>query len=849
MQYDLILVDGSSYLFRAFYALPALTSPDGGPTGALLGVLNMLNKLRQDHPETPMIIVFDPKGPTVRHEVYPEYKANRASMPDELALQIAPLHKMIKDWGLPLVIVPGVEADDIIATYTQKALQKSDSVLISTGDKDMAQLVSKKVHLYNGMNQKTLDEDGVFEKFGVHVHQIVDYLALMGDASDNVPGVEKVGPKTAAKWLGLYGSVEGIIKHKHEIRGKVGEYLRASLDQLALSQKLVTLDDHVDVPDWSELALEPNPESWQQMCLKYGFKKLSQRVSLHKQEPDLDYQWCEILTELQIGDVFYPHVVIQDNQYSLVGCAFMRAEQIFCFDRRHAVGKLPNDAFNDGVLGVDLKAWLMATGRADNFSDLGVMLYVKDSSSPVSGLSDIATRCQLSCPDVSDVLGQGRQKKVWDDLSPDEYGPWLAKRVAVLKRAWDQANLDITPAEKSWNKDVEQPLISVLTTIQRSGIKMDNHKLAMLHKEISRKIGEVSERMENLVGESINFNSAQQMRELLFKKLGYPVVEKTPSGAPSTSESALRAIAHDRPFVHDLLTYRMLNKLETTYLAGLPRYQDSESGRIHAQFHQCVTITGRLSSSDPNMQNIPIKTSYGHKIRECFVAPEGSALIAADYSQIELRLMAHFSGDEALVDAFNHDKDIHTQTASWLLGCPISEVTADQRRMSKAINFGLIYGISAFGLARQLDIGRSEAKDLIERYFSSYPGVKQYMDKMRKAAKSDGFVETLFGRRIQLARASDAYGGMERLAINAPMQGSSAELIKKAMVQISQRDVLGVHSKMILQVHDELVFECHQDHVSDLSDAVKDIMMGAAKLKVPLKVDVGVGHTWESAHG
>ncbi len=845
MHYDIILVDGSSYLFRAYYALPPLSSPEGLPTGAMIGVLNMLHKLTQEYPDAKTVVVFDPKGPTTRHKTYPDYKANRREMPEELGQQIEPLFTFIKAMGLPLVIRDGIEADDVIASMVRE-YEPDYSVLISTGDKDLAQIVSPRVHLYNSMSKKLMDPQGVFDKFQVHVHQIVDYLALIGDSSDNIPGVPKVGPKTAVKWLQQYGSLDEIIAHKEAFPGKVGQYLRDSIDQCLLSRQLVTLQMDVPIPLLKELNTCPDTKRWHVLCQQWGFRQLASRfrhqTTGQQQKVDWVFEWPAGVSAL------YPHVEAVDGRTAVLGCAVFAQGQVKCFDWRHCKAIFPQERLSQEVIGWGLKSWICSTGRQDDFLDMGVFAYVVDSSQPIESLSMCALQYHIDSIHSDDVLGQGKQRKGWQDIEQKNYGQWLQSQMNALLILHSSLKKQVAEPCWQWLIDVEQPLISILAEMQETGIRVSEKSLAVLRQEVQIQTKRVIHDMNALIDEPINLNSPQQLRDILFNYFGYPVVEKTPSGVPSTSESALKEIVDGRPFVKHLLTYRSLAKLESTYLSGLPRHVRKD-GRVHSQFNQCVTITGRLSSSDPNMQNIPIKTELGRRIRDAFVARDGDVIVAADYSQIELRLMAHFSEDPALVQAFHEGADIHAQTAAWLWGCDIDEVTSEQRRMSKAINFGLIYGMSAYGLAKQLQIDRTKAQQLIDRYFLSYPKVKEYMGHMRAVAKTTGEVGTLFNRKIQLNRATQQYGGMERLAINAPMQGSAAEIIKKAMVCCAQTNPSPEQIRLLLQVHDELVWEVEASQVQVAIKWMEKVMSQVVSLKVPLEVSIASGSSWQKAHG
>jgi len=894
----LVLVDGSSYLYRAFHAMPALTNSAGEPTGTIYGVVNMLRRLRMDHPTDHIAVIFDAKGKTFRDDLYDKYKATRPPMPDELRSQIEPLHNVIRAMGLPLLSIEGVEADDVIATLATQASTSGMNTLISTGDKDIAQLVSNDVTLINTMTNTVLDPQGVIDKFGVSANQIVDYLALVGDASDNVPGIPKVGPKTAAKWLQQYGSLDEIIKHADEIKGKVGEHLRNNLGQLGLSRQLVSLKHdvalgvgpaelHVQSPDVGMLQT-----LYQQLEFKTWLSELLSADSVtNEQSPTVDatLDYETILTKkafatwqkkLEKADLFAFDTETTSLDYmqaEIVGVSFAVDSDKAAYiplahdypdapsqlDREEVLQKLKplleNPARNK--LGQNLKYDMNVLANYDIHLD-GVrydsMLesYVLDSTATRHNMDALALK-YLGYKTISyeEVAGKGKQQVSFNQVPIEQASPYAAEDAVVSFRLhetlWNK--ISSQPSLQRVLDEIEIPLIPVLSHIECTGVLVDADMLKRQSDELTKRIGELEKQAHEQAGEEFNLGSPKQIQSILFDKQKLPVIQKTPKGQPSTAESVLTELAEDYPLPALILEHRSLSKLKSTYTDKLPGQINPRTGRVHTSYHQAVAATGRLSSSDPNLQNIPIRSPEGRRIRQAFIAPGGCSIVAADYSQIELRIMAHLSKDKRLLQAFANAEDIHRATAAEVFGVDQNKVTDTQRRHAKAINFGLIYGMSAFGLGKQLNIGRNEAQDYIDRYFNRYPGVKVYMDATRAVAKDKGYVETLFGRRLYVPdiKASNAQRRQyaERTAINAPMQGTAADIIKKAM--ITTDEWLGKSNKqikMIMQVHDELVFEVGDKDIDDAVIEIKKRMSAAASLSVPLVVDVGVGSNWDEAH-
>ncbi|MBK1653179.1 DNA polymerase I [Allochromatium vinosum] len=908
-QYPLILVDASGYLFRAYHALPKLTNSRGEPTGALVGVLNMLRKLIEDHRPEYIGVVFDAGGRGFRHDRYPDYKANRPAMPEDLRAQIEPLRTIIRAMGLPLLVVPGVEADDVIGTLATQAAAAGLPTLISTGDKDLAQLVGEHVTLINTMTGTRLDPDGVREKFGVPPERIVDYLALMGDSVDNVPGVPKCGPKTAAKWIAEYGDLDGVMAQAGTIKGKIGESLRAVLDQLPLARDLTTIKRDVAL-DLGPTDLRPTPPDVE--TLRDWYERLESRRLLatldgvgvagaptaarsheaeHSTESEAgtEPQYELILTEaaledwlsrLQTADLFAfdtETTALDAMQAELVGVSFaLESGRAAYVPLAHAYPGAPDQLDRDRVL-ARLKPLLEDPGRpkvGQNLKyDMSVLArydialrgiahdtllesYVLDSTAR-HDLDSLAKRfLDHDTIRFEDVAGKGAKQIGFDQVPLEQAGPYAAEDAEVTLRLHRvfQPRLAAVPALERLYREIEMPLVPVLSRLERAGVLIDSAQLATQSAELARKILELEESAYRVAGRRFNLGSPKQIGAIFFDELGLPVVAKTPKGAPSTSEEVLERLAaegHELPRI--ILDHRGLSKLRSTYTDKLPRMVDRDTGRVHTSYHQAVTATGRLSSSDPNLQNIPIRTEEGRRIRRAFIAAPGHCLLAADYSQIELRIMAHLSGDERLLAAFAGGQDIHRATAAEILGLAPEDVTSEQRRSAKAINFGLIYGMSAFGLARQLGIERGAAQEYVDRYFERYPGVRDFMDRTRRQAREDGYVETLFGRRLHLPEIGHGNqsrrAAAERTAINAPMQGTAADIIKRAMIAVDAWiEAERPAARLILQVHDELVLEVVESAVEETRARVRAAMETAAELAVPLVVDIGVGTNWDDAH-
>ncbi len=898
----LVLVDGSSFLYRAFYAMPSLTNAQGQATGAIYGVLNMLRKLLVEYHPEHIAIVFDTKGKTFRDELYADYKANRAAMPDELSSQTVLLHNIIHAMGLPLLAVEGVEADDVIGTLACQAAAKGKAVLICTGDKDFAQLVNEHIILINTMNNTVLDTPGVVEKFGIPPERIVDYLALVGDSVDNIPGVPKVGPTTAVKWLKQYGSLDSIVAHADEIGGKVGENLRATLAQLPATRVLLTIKCDVSLavtPD--ELRPQmPDVASlrklYQQLEFKTWLKELeAEKTNSTAEAPQptildpkpLAYQ--TLLTQIQFDEWFskLEQAELMCFDLSITGQDYMRAEIVGIalafvsgeaayiplahdyvgtakqLDRDDVLKRLRpllEDA-QRAKLGHDLKR---ATHVLANYGiqlvgarfDTMLESYVLDSTATRHDLDSLALKyAQGSLYSLEAMAGKGAKQLSFNEIAIEEAAPYAAERVALIVRLhqtlWPQ--IEHVKSLQSLFTDMEMPLLQVLADIERNGVRIDAAMLRRQSDELAARMREIEEQAYAVAGQTFNLASPLQIQEILYDKLGLPVLQKTPKGQPSTAEPVLQELALDYPLPKLILEHRAFSKLKSTYTDSLPEQVNSVTLRVHTSYHQAVAATGRLSSSDPNLQNIPIRSAEGRRIRQAFVAPPGYKMLAADYSQIELRIMAHLSNDAGLLRAFAEADDVHKITAAEVFGVARDKVSDEQRRAAKTINFGLIYGMSAFGLARQLGVDRVAAQEYVERYFARYPGVKAYMDASRETARQQGYVETVFGRRLYVPTIKDRnvqrrqYA--ERTAINAPMQGTAADIIKLAMLRVSAwLKESCLDAKMIMQVHDELVFEVAEHALDGAQQAIRACMTEVASLSVPLVVDIGVGNNWDEAH-
>jgi len=903
----LVLVDGSSYLFRAYHAVPLLSNSKGEYTNAILGVSNMLKKLVDSYPDAYFGVIFDAPGKTFRNDMYSEYKANRSAMPEELREQIKPLHQLIKAMGLPLVMESGVEADDVIGTLAQQAEQAGLQVVISTGDKDIAQLVTDKISLINTMNNQWLDPAGVIEKFGVPAEKIIDYLALMGDTSDNIPGVPKVGPKTAAKWLDKFGSLDQIIARADEVKGKVGESLRAHLDAIPLSKALVTI--RCDVPlDESPLDLIRQPAdtaTLAEMLAHFEFNSWLKQLGAGAVTPSKGVEEsvvtdseAEPVTELTV-DTILDEACFND------WLAKLSAAEIFAFDTEttaldytkalivgvsfsvepghaayvplaHQYPGAPAQLSRQWVLD-QLKPLLESTSilklgqnlkyDANVLRNHGIHLagiahdtmlqsYVWNSTATRHNMDALADT-YLACSTIhyEEVAGKGAKQICFDQVAIEVAAPYAAEDADISLRLHRHLFPQLAKLEtlNYVYQQIEMPLLPVLARMEQTGVLVDAAMLQQQSVELAAKVKVLEDQAHEVAGQPFNLASPKQIQEILYDKLGLPVLKKTPKGQPSTAETVLQELAVDFPLPRLILQHRSLSKLRSTYTDKLPKQINPVTGRVHTSYHQAVAATGRLSSSDPNLQNIPVRSEEGRRIRQAFIAEPGYSVLAADYSQIELRIMAHLSQDAGLLQAFKDGLDVHKATAAEVFGVTLEQVEDHQRRSAKAINFGLIYGMSAFGLAKQLDIDRAAAQGYINLYFERYPGVRQYMDETRELAREQEYVETLFGRRLYLADINAKNGQRrqyaERTAINAPMQGTAADIIKLAMLAVDgwlQADNPPV--RMVMQVHDELVFEVKDDYIEQATAIIQQKMSGAADLDVPLLVDVGVGRSWNEAH-
>ena len=890
---SLVLIDGSSYLYRAFYALPGLTAPSGQPTGAIYGVLMMLHKLIKDERPNLLGIVFDAPGKTFRHELFPEYKANRARTPEDLIIQIEPLLAAIENLGLPLIRVNGVEADDVIGTLAKEAEQRGMNTLIATSDKDFTQLVSDKITLLDTMKNRLTDRSGVIEKFGLPPEQIIDFLTLSGDASDNIPGVPTVGPKTAVKWLQQYSSLAGVIEHAEEISGKVGEALRESIPRLNLYQQLATIDCSLELDRTvDDLVIRESKDDelfaqFKNLGLHALIKQFSIEEPITKIRRDTVYQGIltkkefeallDRLSRAEVTAIDTETTSLNYMQAEIVGISVaIVSNEAYYIPLMHEYDGVPNQLDREYVL-QKLKPWLEDKeakkighnlkydshifanhGIELNGTDFDSMLesYVLNSTATRHNLNAVAKRyLNLDTTSYEDVAGKGAKQIGFNQVSLEDAIHYAAEDADVsfqLHQTLHPKLMEINSLAKLYT-DIEAPLLKVLQIIERNGVLIDESMLQKQSDQFAITLKELESKAYSLAGAEFNLNSPKQLQEILYDKLSLPILKKTPKGQPSTAENVLQRLAADFPIVQTILNYRTTAKLKTTYTDKLPLMVNQDTGRVHTSYHQAVTATGRLSSSDPNLQNIPIRTVEGRRIRQAFIAPKGFQILAADYSQIELRIMAHNSQDPGLLDAFQAGLDIHQATAAEVFAVDLQSVSAEQRRSAKAINFGLIYGMSAFGLTRQLGITRGDAQEYIELYFARYPKVKEYMDAIRNQARESGFVETVFGRRLYLpdidSRNYQRRQYAERSAINAPMQGTAADIIKKAMIDLEQRLVAeSINAKIIMQVHDELVLEVEDSSVGAVSEFVTEAMGKAADLDVALKVDLGVGENWDQAH-
>ena len=912
----LLLVDGSSYLYRAFHALPDLRNRNNEPTGAIHGVLNMLRRLHKDYHADYSACVFDAKGKTFRDELYPAYKAHRPAMPHDLAVQIEPLHACIRAMGWPMLIVDGVEADDVIGTLAKQAVEENMQCIISTGDKDIAQLVNANITLVNTMSNEVLDEASVVDKFGVTPERMLDYLMLVGDTSDNVPGVHKVGPKTAVKWLTQYGSLDNIIAHADEFKGVIGDNLRKALDWFDTARQLITIKCDVDLPvRITDLVSKPQDTGqlillYEQLDMKASLREVRQQQS-NANQPESDgsnenltasaadngnkdavqthsgtYQtiftedelddWLIRLDTAQLVSVDSETTSLSPMQAKLVGISFcIESHQAAYLPLMHNYAGMPQQLPFDVALN-KLKSWLENSQKpklGQNlkydkhvFANHGIQLkgivhdtllqsYVLESHRP-HNMDNMAMRhLDIKTISYDEVTGKGVNRIGFDEVAIDVATQYAAEDADITLRL-HQALYPAIHSDERLDyiyREIEMPILDVLFEIERNGVLLDYKLLQKQSHELGEKLHVLEQQAYTIAGQPFNLNSPKQIQEVLFNQLKLPIIKKTPTGVPSTDEDVLQQLALDYPLPKLLLDYRSLAKLKSTYTDKLPLMMDRNTGRVHTNYAQAVAVTGRLASSDPNLQNIPVRTSEGRRIREAFIAPPGHRIISADYSQIELRIMAHISQDEGLLKAFAAGEDIHKATAAEVFGIPLEQVDQEQRRYAKVINFGLIYGMSEFGLAAQLGIERSAARAYMDRYFARYPGVESYMQQTLEKARQLGYVETVLGRRLWLPEINNANGnrrqGAERAAINAPMQGTAADIIKLAMIAV--RNWLHKEqlcSKLIMQVHDELILEVPDDEIALIKNLLPACMGNVLQLDVPLLIDVGVGDNWEQAH-
>ncbi|EJL6717866.1 DNA polymerase I [Vibrio sp. B511a] len=920
----LILIDGSSYLYRAFHAYPGTMSNGEIPTNAVYGVVNMLRSMMRQFASERIAVVFDAKGKTFRDDMYAEYKANRPPMPDDLRCQIEPLHNVIRAMGLPLICVPGVEADDVIGTLAYQASQKGMPVLISTGDKDMAQLVDDNITLINTMTNVVMDREGVVEKFGIPPELIIDYLALMGDKVDNIPGVPGVGDKTATALLQGIGGLTKLYENLDNIAGlgfrgskTMAKKLIDNKENAMLSYELATIKLDVELEETPEslLKAEPNKDelvklygqltfkSWLNELLEGGSGSVeavelagssqasSSQAEMETSAVTIDRSQYETildketfnawLDKLQTAELFAFDTETDNLDYmlaNLVGLSFAVDEGIAAYvPVAHDYLDAPEQLDRDWVLeqlkpiledaakakvGQNLKYDASVLARYDIElkgikHDTMLESYIYNSVGGKHDMDSLALRfLQHSCISFEQIAGKGKNQLTFNQIELEQASPYAAEDADVTLRLHNRlfANIEQDESLKTVYEEIEMPLVPVLSRIERTGVFIDEMKLSAQSVEITARLDELEKKAYEIAEQEFNMNSPKQLQAILFEKMGLPVVKKTPSGTPSTNEEVLQELALDYPLPKLILEYRGLAKLKSTYTDKLPKMINPSTGRVHTSYHQAVTATGRLSSTDPNLQNIPIRNEAGRRIRQAFVAPSGHKILAVDYSQIELRIMAHLSGDQALLDAFRDGKDIHAATAAEIMGVSIEDVSSEQRRRAKAVNFGLIYGMSAFGLAKQLGIPRGEAQAYMDTYFERYPGVMQYMEDTRSTAADKGYVETIFGRRLHLPEIKSRNGmrrkAAERAAINAPMQGTAADIIKKAMLLVDQwiQEEGNGRVKLLMQVHDELVFEVEESSLSEIESKVQKLMESAAELKVPLVAEAGHGDNWDQAH-
>lgn len=908
----LILVDGSSYLFRAYHVpyLQALSTSDGQSTGAITGVLNMLGSLKKDYPNGNIVVIFDAKGKTFRNDLYSEYKANRPPMPDDLRSQIAPLHQIVEAMGLPLLVIDGVEADDVIGTLAQQATDAGIETVISTGDKDMAQLVSEHVRLINTMTNVELDVEGVKEKFGVRPDQIIDYLALMGDKVDNIPGVDKCGPKTAVKWLLEHETLENVMANADKVKGKIGENLRNALEHLPLSYELATikLDVELDVCATDLAPKEPDVETLTELYTKYELRRLLAELAKGNGKVSDQAEDAQDLVEEMVSpsdiEAEYDTILTQESfeawltklksaecfafDTETTSVEYMKAKLVglsFCVEPgKAAYVPLAHD-YEGAPEQLDLN-WVLAQLKplledkklakvgqnlkydANVLSHYDIQMQGIEFDTMIESycLNSVATRHNMDAladkylgyktVHFEDIAGKGAKQLTFNQIEIEKASHYAAEDADITLRLHQAIYPKLCKSAdqlKVFN-EIEMPLLPVLARMEQYGVLIDTHLLEQQSHALGMRLNELEIEAHNIAGQSFNLGSPKQLQKILFEDLKIPVIKKTPKGAPSTAEEVLQELALDYPLPKVILENRGLSKLKSTYTDKLPLLVCEQKGRVHTSYHQAVTATGRLSSTDPNLQNIPIRSEEGRKIRQAFIAPENHKVVAIDYSQIELRIMAHLAEDPGLVSAFSKGLDVHKATAAEIFSVPLDEVTTNQRRSAKAVNFGLIYGMSAFGLAKQLDVPRHKAQEYMDTYFERYPNVQKYMEDTRQNATENGFVETLFGRRLYLpdikSKNAMRRKGAERAAINAPMQGTAADIIKKAMLAVDAwiEEQQDPRIKMTMQVHDELVFEIHQDIVEETTQSLISLMNNAVELSVPLIAEAGIGNNWDEAH-
>ena len=890
MKNRIFVIDGSSYLYRAYHAMPPLSTSSGQPTGAVKGVTNMLMNLKKDSEGSPIIVVFDAKGKTFRSDIYSEYKANRPPMPNDLRDQLEPVKSICRAIGFPLIEIEGVEADDVIATISKMAKRAKYKCVISSLDKDLMQLVEDPhISMMDTMKHKIFNEESVFEKFGVKPNQIRDLLALVGDSSDNIPGVPKVGQKTAAKWLNQYGDLNSIKENAESIKGVVGENLRNALDDLDRNLELVSLKNDVEINQTFESLLAPNPndDELNKIFAELEFKALDKNKEKEAPKKDSSYEiildekglknWIAKINQSKAFAIDTETDSVETVSANLIGISLSVTENEGCYiPIAHSYEGCPKQLSMDFVVknlgpaieknqdkavGQNLKFDIPILARhgikiTKFLADTMLMSYVLNSTATRHGMDRLADYyLNYTTTKYTDVTGTASKQISFSEVKLDVASDYAAEDADITLRLYNALApmLKEKPVQEKLLKEIEYPLVHVLSRVEQNGAKIDKKKLADHSKELGEKIDDLSSQAYKIAEEEFNLDSPKQLLEILYEKQGLPVLKKTPKGQPSTNEDTLKRLSEEYELPKIILQYRTLAKLKSTYTDSLINIENPKTERIHTSYQQAVTSTGRLSSTEPNLQNIPIKTAEGRRIREAFIPEKGNVLISADYSQIELRIMAHLSQDKNLTHAFNNDIDVHSSTAAEVFGVSIDNVTQDQRRSAKAINFGLMYGMSAFGLTRQLGIPRGEAQEYLDTYFARYTGVRDYMDNIKTQAKEDKYVETIMGRRLYLNEINAANGlrrqAAERAAINAPLQGSAADIIKKAMLDIDELILNEMPEvRMIMQVHDELVFECPKDNADKTMDKMKDTMEKTVELNIPLIAEAAIGSNWNEAH-